>query len=41
TIDVIREKVKHFAKEKRDLPAGRHKIVILDEVDAMTEAAQQ
>ncbi|PFH32307.1 putative replication factor C subunit 4 [Besnoitia besnoiti] len=41
TIDVIREKVKHFAKEKRDLPPGRHKIVILDEVDSMTEAAQQ
>ncbi|OXB71298.1 UNVERIFIED_CONTAM: hypothetical protein H355_008881 [Colinus virginianus] len=41
TIDVIREKVKSFAKEKRDLPPGRHKIIILDEVDAMTEAAQQ
>lgn len=41
TIDVIREKVKSFAKEKRDLPPGRHKIIILDEVDSMTEAAQQ
>ncbi|PHJ24950.1 replication factor c subunit [Cystoisospora suis] len=40
-IDVIREKVKSFAKEKRDLPPGRHKIIILDEVDSMTEAAQQ
>lgn len=41
TIDVIREKVKSFAKEKRDLPIGRHKVIILDEVDSMTEAAQQ
>ena len=41
SIDVVRERIKGFAKEKRDLPVGRHKIVILDEVDSMTEAAQQ
>lgn len=38
---MIREKVKSFAKEKRELLPGRHKIIILDEVDSMTEAAQQ
>ena len=30
-----------FAQQKVTLPRGRHKIVILDEADAMTEAAQQ
>eukprot|EP00923_Selenidium_pygospionis_P010860 GHVN01019017.1.p3 GENE.GHVN01019017.1~~GHVN01019017.1.p3 ORF type:complete len:309 (-),score=41.17 GHVN01019017.1:646-1572(-) len=40
-IDVVRDKIKHFAKERQDLPAGLHKIVVLDEVDSMTEAAQQ
>eukprot|EP00871_Galdieria_phlegrea_P003371 jgi/Galph1/4034/GphlegSOOS_G2647.1 len=40
-IDVIRSKVKMFAQQKITLPAGRQKIVILDEADAMTEAAQQ
>lgn len=40
-IDVVRDRIKSFAKEKVDLPPGRHKIVILDEVDAMTEVAQQ
>lgn len=40
-IDVVREKVKNFAREVVDLPDGRTKIVILDEVDSMTDAAQQ
>ena len=30
-----------FAQKKVTLPAGRHKIVILDEADSMTEGAQQ
>ncbi|CAH1986873.1 unnamed protein product [Acanthoscelides obtectus] len=30
-----------FAQQKVTLPPGRHKIVILDEVDSMTEGAQQ
>jgi replication factor C subunit 2/4 len=40
-IDVIRNNVKSFAKKKLILPENRHKIVILDEVDSMTSAAQQ
>lgn len=32
-IDVIRNKVKTFAQQKVTLPPGRHKIIILDEVD--------
>ncbi|KAF8820180.1 putative replication factor C subunit 4 [Cardiosporidium cionae] len=40
-IDVVRDKIKSFAKELASLPMGKHKIVILDEVDSMTEAAQQ
>lgn len=40
-IDVVRNKIKMFAQKKVTLPAGRHKIVILDEADSMTEAAQQ
>lgn len=40
-IDVVRDKIKSFAKELQDLPAGMHKIVVLDEVDWMTESAQQ
>ncbi|CUV05006.1 unnamed protein product [Cryptosporidium hominis] len=40
-IDVVRDKIKSFAREKIDLPEGRHKIVILDEVDSMTDSAQQ
>jgi hypothetical protein len=30
-----------FAQKKVALPAGRHKIIILDEADSMTEGAQQ
>jgi len=40
-IDVVRNRIKMFAQQKVTLPKGRHKIVILDEADAMTEAAQQ
>ncbi|KDN36284.1 P-loop containing nucleoside triphosphate hydrolase protein [Tilletiaria anomala UBC 951] len=40
-IDVVRNKIKHFAQKKVSLPAGRHKIVILDEADSMTSGAQQ
>lgn len=40
-IDVVRNKIKMFAQQKVTLPIGRHKIVILDEADSMTEGAQQ
>ena len=40
-IDVVRNKIKMFAQKKLTLPPGRHKIIILDEVDSMTTAAQQ
>jgi replication factor C subunit 2/4 len=32
-IDVVRNKIKMFAQQKVTLPPGRHKIIILDEVD--------
>ncbi|XP_054749553.2 replication factor C subunit 2-like [Lytechinus pictus] len=40
-IDVVRNKIKMFAQKKVTLPKGRHKIIILDEADSMTSAAQQ
>ena len=40
-IDVVRNRIKMFAQKKVTLPPGRHKIVILDEADSMTQAAQQ
>lgn len=40
-VDVVRNKIKTFAQKKVSLPPGRHKIVILDEADSMTPAAQQ
>ena len=40
-IDVVRNKIKMFAQQKVTLPRGRHKIVILDEADSMTDGAQQ
>jgi replication factor C subunit 2/4 len=40
-IDVVRNKIKLFAQKKVNLPVGRHKIIILDEADSMTGAAQQ
>ena len=40
-IDVVRNKIKMFAQKKVSLPPGRHKVIILDEADAMTKGAQQ
>lgn len=40
-IDVVRNKIKMFAQQKVTLPKGKHKIIILDEADSMTESAQQ
>jgi len=40
-IDVVRNRIKMFAQTKITLPAGRHKIIILDEADSMTAGAQQ
>lgn len=40
-IDVVRNRIKSFAQKKVNLPAGRHKIIILDEADSMTPGAQQ
>ncbi|XP_037091915.1 replication factor C subunit 2-like [Pollicipes pollicipes] len=40
-IDVVRNKIKTFAQTQVTLPRGRHKIVILDEADSMTDGAQQ
>lgn len=40
-INVVRNKIKSFAQKKVTLPPGKHKIVILDEADSMTPAAQQ
>merc|ERR1712038_1633897 len=40
-IDVVRNRIKMFAQQKVALPKGKHKIIILDEADSMTEAAQQ
>lgn len=40
-IETVRNKIKMFAQKKVTLPPGRHKIVILDEADSMTQAAQQ
>lgn len=40
-IDVVREKIKGFAQQKVTLPEGKLKIIILDEADSMTGAAQQ
>ena len=40
-IEVVRGRIKAFAQKKVTLPAGKHKIIVLDEADAMTEGAQQ
>ena len=38
-IDTIRESVKQFAQKKVILEENRHKIIILDEADSLTEGA--
>ena len=40
-IDAVRHRIKSFAQKKVTLAPGRHKIIILDEADSMTESAQQ
>jgi len=40
-IETVRNKIKMFAQQKVTLPQGRHKIIVLDEADSMTESAQQ
>lgn len=40
-IDVVRNKIKMFAQKKVTLAQGKHKIIILDEADSMTNGAQQ
>jgi replication factor C subunit 2/4 len=40
-IDVVRQDIKSFAKRHVNLPPNRHKVVLLDEADSMTDAAQQ
>lgn len=40
-IDVVRGKIKEFAETKVKLPQDAHKMVILDESDSLTAAAQQ
>jgi replication factor C subunit 2/4 len=40
-IDVVRNKIKMFAQKKVNLLPGKHKIIILDEADSMTDGAQQ
>ncbi|XP_031169038.2 replication factor C subunit 2-like [Sander lucioperca] len=40
-IEVVRNKIKMFAQQKVTLPKGRHKMIILDEADSMTDGAQQ
>lgn len=40
-IEVVRQSIKSFAKKHVNLPEGRHKIILLDEADSMTAAAQQ
>jgi replication factor C subunit 2/4 len=37
----VRNRIKNFAQKKVVLPPHRHKIIILDEADSMTAAAQQ
>jgi replication factor C subunit 2/4 len=40
-IEVVRQDIKSFAKRHVNLPPGRHKVILLDEADSMTDAAQQ
>lgn len=36
-ISVVRDRIKTFAHQKVTLPAGRHKVIILDEADRWVE----
>ena len=38
-IDTVRNTIKMFAQQKVTLPAGRHKIIILDEADRLIARA--
>ena len=38
-IDVVREDIKNFAMKKINLDIGKHKIILLDEADSLTEGA--
>ena len=40
-LKVVREKIRIFAERKVNLHAGFHKVIILDEADSLTKAAQQ
>ncbi|WBR14894.1 Replication factor small subunit [Pandoravirus kuranda] len=40
-IDVVRKSIKEFARTTVNLPPGRHKMIILDEADCLTQGAQQ
>eukprot|EP00938_MAST-03A_sp_MAST-3A-sp1_P001484 g1484.t1 len=40
-IEVVRNRIKMFAQKRVTLPPGKTKIIILDEADSMTSAAQQ
>eukprot|EP01025_Chloroclados_australasicus_P000235 TRINITY_DN10109_c0_g1_i3.p1 TRINITY_DN10109_c0_g1~~TRINITY_DN10109_c0_g1_i3.p1 ORF type:complete len:372 (-),score=24.72 TRINITY_DN10109_c0_g1_i3:492-1463(-) len=40
-IEVVRSRIQQFAQQKAGLEQGKHKIIILDEADSMTAAAQQ
>ncbi len=40
-IEIVRNKIKMFAQKKTNFNGIKHKIVILDEADSMTAAAQQ
>lgn len=40
-IETVRTRIKTFASKKVNLPAGKHKLIILDEADSMTAGAQQ
>uniref|UniRef100_A0AC34FYG0 AAA+ ATPase domain-containing protein n=1 Tax=Panagrolaimus sp. ES5 TaxID=591445 RepID=A0AC34FYG0_9BILA len=39
-IDTVRNRIKGFAQKKVTLPDGKHKIIILDEADSMTEGVR-
>ena len=40
-IDVVKKNIKSFAMKKIILEKGKHKILLLDEADSLTEGTQQ